>query len=393
MKIARLLTLLGILGLLSTAAWSQSYYDDEEDERSRRRQEDLPPAGFWPTETMMDRIIDRISDDMGRAYSFDEDQLYNTRELFKERFPTWLNDNRAEIMQLTNEYLEALLSKEPPDVDFVADWAQRALPLFEDFTDLSEEVGEEMRTYLTEDQQVILDGQLAGFRVGMSYMQQRVGRWSEGGYDAETEWPGNPGVHRAQEKEDELIRQDMDNAGRIARGDPPIESSDDTTVPPDDVGSGAVPGGTTTAQPGAKPTAAPPQLKDEWTKYVEDFIRRYLLNDEQQTRAYKYLHFAHEQRDQYLGRRSARLGQAKSAMSTAKTEQERAKAGQIYERLNRPLERMFTQLKEKLDKLPTRKQRSNATKTKIGPADQKKPGETATGAESESAKRESPSSP
>ena len=391
MKIVRLLTLLSILGLLSTTAWSQSYY--EEDGRSRRGQEDLPPAGFWPTETMMDRIIDRISDDMGRAYNFDEDQLYNTRELFKERFPTWLNDNRAEIMQLTNEYLEALLSKEPPDVDSVADWAQRALPLFEDFTDLSEEVAEDMRPYLTENQQVILDGQLAGFRVGMSYMQQRVGRWSEGGYDADTEWPGNPEVHRAQERDDELIRQEMDDAGRIARGEPPIERADDTAALPDNAGSGAVSGGNTTAKPGAKPAATPPQPKDEWTTYVENFIRHYLLNDEQQARAYKYLHFAHEQRDQYLGRRSASLGQAKQAMSAAKTEEERAQARRIYDRLNQPLERMFTQLKEKLDKLPTRKQRSSATGTMEKSADQEKPVETATSAESEGAKRESPSSP
>ena len=78
-------------------------------------------------------------------------------------------------MQLTNEYFEALLGGEAPDPADVAQWSQRVLPLLDEMVDEFEGVGEDMRGFMTEDQQVVLDGQLAAFRVATSYMTQRAG--------------------------------------------------------------------------------------------------------------------------------------------------------------------------------------------------------------------------
>ena len=361
MKTARRFALLTTLGLTAAVALPRQYAD-EDDERPQRKQH-LPPAGFWPTETMMERFIDRITEDMGEAYDFDEDQLYNTRELWKERFPTWLNENRAEIMEVTNEYIEALLDGEPPDAGYVADWAQRALPLFDGFTDVFEDVSEDMRTYMTEEQEVILDGHVAAFRTGMSFMNQRLGVWSEGGFDAETEWPGSPGHREAEREREQEVQEAIRQAELEARGEL-VEAPDGSLVAPAEVRPAAAP----------KPAAQP---RDEWTKYVEDFVRHYQLNDEQQTRAFKALRFQQEQRDKYLRRTGDRLARAKAVLAAAENEEERAVAQERHEKLTRPLGRMFTQLKEKLDKLPTRKQRVAAAQTKAEAAQTEQQGTTA----------------
>ena len=302
---------------------------------------------------MMELFIDRVSEDMSRTYDFDEDQLYNIRQLWKERFPTWLNEHRAELMQLTNEYMEALLAGEPPDPADVARWAGRMLPLAEEFFDLCEQVNEEMRGYLTDEQQVLLDGHMAGFRVGSSYLTQRLARWSEGGFDAQTEWPGSPDHRRAQQERQAQIAREAREAERIARGE--------TAGPAETSGS--------PQQTASAPVAAASAPQDEWARYVEDFIRRYQLTSEQQSRAYKYLRSLQESREKYLRRVGPQLADAVKSLQDADDAERREQAAQRHKQLMRPLERMFTQLREKLDKLPTRQQRLKAAQESASSSD------------------------
>jgi len=110
------------------------------------------------------------------------------------------------------------------------------------------------------------------------------------------------------------------------------------------------------SQPAASTTAAVAS-QDEWTKYVEDFIIRYQLTAEQQAKAYKVLRSQQEQRERYLRRQGDRLAAARQALQAAKTDEERSAASAAVDQFQRPLDRMFTQLVERLDRLPTRKQR------------------------------------
>lgn len=149
--------------LAACAAWlacAVAAPAQELQDRGRQRAR-IPTEGFWPTRVMMERGIDRLTEELAKQYEFDEEQLARTRELLKERFPRFFEENRAEIQALMNQFFEAQLRGEPPTPEDVADWSQRVLPLFNQFTQLARDTADDMREYLTDDQAVRLEGNIA----------------------------------------------------------------------------------------------------------------------------------------------------------------------------------------------------------------------------------------
>ena len=322
---------------------------------------EIPTAGFWPTQRMVDSAIDRISDEMAKIYAFDDEQVWNTRDVLKARFPQWMEQNRAELQTLTNQYFEALLSGEPPTPEEVADWSARALPLFDQFTQMVDQTTEDMRTYMTDDQQVLLNGQLAAMQVGMNYMQQRLNTWKDGGYDWESEWPRSQEFKKRQGAREKQLQNEADRAANEAMGFPTAGGTTDaaggTTDAAGAEGGLGAPAGKERQFAASQPKSEP---KDEWTLYVENFIRRYSLDDAQQGLARKYLTSSLEERDKYLKRKLPDINTVEGKLKTAKTDDERETVRSELSKLNAPLDRYFGRLKERLDSIPTRKQRAAA---------------------------------
>ena len=314
---ARLICTLTI-AMLATAALGQDIGDP--DEERPQRADKIPTEGFWPTRKMMERMIDRITDGMADEFNFDDSQLRLTREVFKARFPEFLNENRAEIQTLLNQYFEALLDDQPPAVEDVAEWAGRVQPLMTGFGEVCDEVAESMREYLNDDQVVMLDAQHVAFQTGMKMAQNKLAVWADGGYDPETEW-----IHRGDSRHGSREEREAAEAAEQARQE-----------------------------------AAKPQPKDEWTIYTEQFIERYQLNEEQKQKAFTILRHQQEARDRYLRRKSDEMAHVTKLLTEAETEEERAASLEAYQRLNAPVDRIFEQLKERLDTLPTRAQRKAA---------------------------------
>ncbi|MGD8450248.1 MAG: hypothetical protein PVJ57_00390 [Phycisphaerae bacterium] len=374
-----ILALLSLLGLALAPVRAQNYMDEDQDRPTRR--EAVPSAGLFPTQRMMELFIDRlVEDDLADTYGLDEDQIYNVQDTLRGRFPAWLQEHRGEIMQLSNEYFEALLNNEPPSAEQVAVWAQRVLPLMDGFMDQFEGSAEDMRQFLTDDQQIIMDGQLAAFRVGMNFMTQRVGEWSEGGFDPEIHWIHNASAQQYQRDQEVHMQQQMDEAKREAMGEAAYQEFEVIRVQQRHADRTATP----------RPANDPKLPQDEWTRYTEDFIRRYDLNQDQQNQAHRILFALQEQRNNYLRRETVRkrIDEAEKLLKAAETDEQRAQAQATVESLKRPLERMFKSLKERLDKLPTRAQRAAVLAKEKEKSPTTQPADDETGA-----KRESPSSP
>ena len=353
MTTARTWVLVTIAALIGGMACAQDRDDRNGGPEDPRRGHDMASPGLFFTPEIVDLAINRITDEMGRHYKFDEDQLWNARQVIKERFPRFLAENREHIITIVNQYAAALLGEDPPAPEDVADWADRTQPLLNDFLSLVEESGEQMRTFMTEDQQAMLTGEMAMLRVATNHVNSRMEIWRNGGYDWESEWPRSEAFQKKQMAREDQLRTEQESARREALGLPPTTS---------DASAATMPNGATTTRP---VIAKPSGPKDDWTEYVESFIKRYDLNSEQQDQARRILRSLQEQRDSYLRRRLPDIEALEKRQKQAATDEERAKVAAETERINEPLERYFQQLKERLEPLPTRRQRAAAAKAEM----------------------------
>lgn len=112
------------------------------------------------------------------------------------------------------------------------------------------------------------------------------------------------------------------------------------------------------------PLLKAPDEADEWSKYVETFIRKFKLDEDQATRCRHFLKEALERRGQYL--RSRRGPLERLAVRECKTTGDARLALEELTVILRPVERMFEELKARLEKIPTRKQRADVVGPKPG---------------------------
>lgn len=336
----------------------------------------IPTEGFWPTRVMIDRLLDRTTEEMAEQYELDEEQMEKTRALLKEHVPRFLEENRAEIQSLMNQFLETHLMDEPPTPEEVAGWSQRVLPLVQKLEDMVTQVADQMRTFLDDDQVLRLEGEMAAFQAGLTFARNKLHIWSEGGYDPETEWVSDRAARRRREREEHRrLEQEMQTARQEVLGEPQGAGwAGDGAPKAAGSGNGAQP----TVPPGSPhqtptttaPATRPAGEKDEWEQYVEDFARRYDLNGTQRQEAQRILRARQKDRDEYLRRKARQLEQVAVRMRNAASDEERQKVSAEADRLNAPLKRMFQQLKDQLGRLPTRAQREAAARraTESAPA-------------------------
>lgn len=100
------------------------------------------------------------------------------------------------------------------------------------------------------------------------------------------------------------------------------------------------------------------QPVDEWEVYTYEFIRRFELDRDQSQRAVLVLLQCQQRRDAYLKSRESTLADLGKEMLLLPQGDARASAERRLAALRRPIEEIFErQLKPRLEKLPTRKQR------------------------------------
>lgn len=319
-------------------------------------------AGFWPTEKMIQRMLDRMSEGLAEHYDFDDEQMLRAREAM-DHFPKWMQENRGQIQSLMNEYFEALLDKQAPTPESVAAWSQKVLPLIKSFDSVMGDVTEEMKTFMTDDQRVILEGEMAGYKLGVGMVSNKLSVWADGNYDPENEWIGS------REQRDEMRRQDIERARKMKEArDTKIDELGGSPLDKTNRRAADTGGGKRDANSNSKK----PSAADEWVKYTEDFIRRYQLDDKQAEQAHTMLKFAVEERDTYKLRIATDLERADKKLAEAKTDADKKTAKTEAERVRRPLERRFAEFKSKLDKLPTAKQKQAAAMQEANRTDKEK---------------------
>ncbi len=118
-----------------------------------------------------------------------------------------------------------------------------------------------------------------------------------------------------------------------------------------------------------QPVITGPIVLDEWGKYVNDFIDRYKLDRSQQQQSHQILTQLRRRADEY--RMTYKVD-----YDAAEKIEDKAKRIATIEALDKPIARMFDELKTRLADIPSAEQRKLAGDTKA-PASQPRPAATA----------------
>lgn len=308
----------------------------------------LPWSASNLANPIMDHLVGRIAD----QYRFDDAQRARMQKLVRERFSAWVGDNLSAIQPALDEFAAVQQSNDAPQPEHIGQWAERVLPLVRSFADTYSEAADEMRGFLRGDQIDQLDRDRAAFAAGLAIVNDRLTVWQEGGFDPAAEWSADPEVRRAMAEE-----QRIEAEQRVAAARNQARASATAAV---EAGSAdaATHGPTTPLPPSPAPAGVAPAL-DEWERYVEDFIQRYDLTEEQQQQAHRFLRERRQNRDEYRRRNAASVAEAQR-LAAGGEGPERARAKATTDRLANQTAEQFRRLKTQLETIPTRQQRRAA---------------------------------
>ena len=346
----------------------------------------------------LDLLVDKR---LAKDYGLDEFQVEEMKQLLHREVPAFLQEHQAELEMLSTEWLEAISGPEPPSAEFAAQWAARFQPIVEEGEQMVGRVGEGMRDFLNDDQQVMLDSYLVATDIATKQIKGTLYEFEQGHFDPAKHWPGNRQVRRRAPRDIKKLESEMVRARESALNyayesapPPPIASNapaasnrnaasrrNQTDSESNAAGTyrqadgrevvrqptGEAPNAPTGANPAGESTtgtkggkAEPAAQKHPWEIYVDEFITKYSLTEQQQQKARQFLNQALEQRGKFLSSNGQRMEKITKLFETAKTDEQRQTAEKAYKELNTPLDRMFDRLKSKLDSLPTRQQRGAA---------------------------------
>jgi len=331
-------------------------------------------TGLWPTPRLLDALVRRVASDVAQQYALSPSQALEVEDRMAARWGEFFQQNRRDLQPLVNEYLETRFAIEPPDPDRVAEWAARALPVFNRLRQ-NVEAGElEVRDMLDESQRAAFDRTRREHQLGMAALEGQLKRWSVGKF-RESEWWDPPAGH-AQDVPSSA-RADVtgtdatgaDATGDNATGDDTTESSDPGAAHNRDAANGRTgPNG----PPATADSQLPPRVAEElaaWEKFTADFCDRHQLDRSQRNAADSILRELLTRAHDHVRRNRARIDALEQRIAAGKTETaavakdadaEDADFERNLVELYGPLDRMFAELAERLDKLPTDHQRRQA---------------------------------
>lgn len=303
----------------------------------------IPP---WEPQARMDKLMEMVGD----RYLLDENQISTMQERFFQINVDLFSRHSDRIMEYAMDAIQTRAAGEPFSPDQIARWVELAEPVLQDVRDGFQSEARRFMEQLDPEQQELLARDLQAADRRMGDMQRMSQKWKRGEWQP-SDWGMEEDPIQMQYQWAERGGSGQAAAGRSAGG-----------------GSEATRGRQASDEPGAAneargsetvPRASVTEPDDEWARYVREFIRVYQLNGEQQQRAWLIYRDAKE-RDEVFQRRFARQLEAARARGAADSEPVQAAVREQTEKHKQERDRLFNQMKRRLERLPTRAQRRNA---------------------------------
>ncbi len=278
--------------------------------------------GLWNADRMMEDAVQTLV----RRYNLNPEQTEYTRKLLTTKTKSFLKDHEAELRQLIRESIEMNIDKRKATPENYKAWAEKARPLFErakkDILDGNKEWGD----ILNDTQKKIHDFDLAQMQGTFTQMDGLITKWSDGQYSPKDLSPRPPSA----------VAKGNDPQGhRLSDG----------------------------------PEVYVRKTEELWQLYVNQFIEVYQLTPEQRNAGYAILQDCRGRATGYRNGHKKEFDAVESQLKEASnTPTATARAIELREQqaeLERPIQDIFSDLRQRLDQIPSKAQREGVTSAQI----------------------------
>jgi hypothetical protein len=288
-----------------------------------------PLGGFWPTENMTRSVLARWVDESAVELDLSEDQRAQILENALNRWPKFLEENRAQLQPLLNEWIEMRLAMEPPSKEQVQGWSERALPVWQRIRGQFNEGIEEVREVLNPLQRAKFESEVLQFNTGLNVAEAKIKQWHRGEFREREFWDPPPSVRerrREARKAEERGEQTEAEAQRV-----------------DQVAE---------------------ELKS-WDRYTEQFIRIYELDEGQKSTARSCLKELKDRAVAYRDHNIDRINKLEDRIARSDGSKEELKEiEKLLVEIYGPIDDMFKELQARLEGIPTSAQRDKVEEGK-----------------------------
>jgi hypothetical protein len=349
-----------------------------------REVNEVPP---WQPQARFERMVGLLSE----RYDLDDQQQRKLQELMAREMQNMFQNHGPRVMQYTMEAIQTRAAGDAFTPEQVARWSEMAQPVFEDARVRFDQAAEEFIQTLRPEQQEVVRVDLEANRTRQDTFIAMGERWRRGEWQA-SDWgleadPIQVAGEMRRAAGEVPDAPSMPPPGEFGPGAPPPppgftpeaqnQQPDDVPDAPDMAERGPTrrgPGGPPVAGPGT-PGEGPPGPaqrgrrgpagaqaaadSDPWAKYVREFIARYKLNEDQEAAAWRSYQDLHPRGEQIRKRYQEQTDALKSRLASEPERQ--AAAVKEHERAQQAaLDKVFEQLKARLERLPTSAQRAAA---------------------------------
>lgn len=381
-----------------------------------RAQDEAPQKKKFSALLNVDSLIDNYSRFLARKYNLDEEQDAYTQKLLREKAQKFLGQNEGEMFDLIDRMFEVRTGGSM-DPNELVEWGKRVAPLYDQAKAIIIDGNNEWRGILNDQQRAMHDADLKLMEDSFRSTDEQIHRIVNG--DMSVEEFRNPARYQKQNRQAQNNPPPPQQAQPInppPPGEHPIEpipnqppqkigdgsethdphndGNGEAPPPPNEKGGEAPPPDQPPPQPAAEQHPQPEghdaaavrdqirkaaankeggqarvskNFESEWEAYVRQFIDKYKLNSEQTQKAQDILKDCQRQADRYMRSRESRFAdfdKREAALRTSKDKnasKEIAKINDDRQKLLAPIgDILEKQLKPKLERLPTTKQRKDA---------------------------------
>ncbi|MBK9127711.1 MAG: hypothetical protein IPM13_07900 [Phycisphaerales bacterium] len=372
-------------------------------------QEEAPVRRSYSSMLNIDALLDNYGRMLARKYNLTPEQDAYTQQLLREQTNKFMEQHRDHMFLLVDRLFDVRAGGDI-SVDEMMEWGRQAQPLYEQAKQVIITANNQWRGILNEEQKRIHDADLQLMYQNFAITEDQLHRLTSGqmtpeefrmgGQPRPAPPPVTPAAVQTTPQPQPVATpapQPPQAAGQPAPSRAPAApgnsaSQEDARARLEALRNARKGGANNpTANPVNRPrgrAAATPQsgmggadFASRWEQYVEEFIRRYQLDDAQTQRARTILKDCQEQANSYLARQRAQLDELDKKIQSLAGQPEKSKelqaANERKAKLTEPIERIFErQLKPRLERIPTTAQREAAGGTKTPPPPPARPGQS-----------------